>query len=167
MSASEILLLGGLIFAAAVLYTSVGHAGASGYLAAMALFGLAPTVMKPTALTMNILVCFLRCCAPSTRGACAVARTNLACRGVNPSRLHRRCHPAPRALVPCARRDSALSCRGQVFRCPRDGTESPSAVAGSIPLFPVLLAGGAVGLLSGLTGTGGGIFLSPLLMLFG
>ena len=45
-----------MIFAAAVLYTSVGHAGASGYIAAMALMGLAPDVMKPTALTLNILV---------------------------------------------------------------------------------------------------------------
>jgi uncharacterized protein len=45
-----------LIFLAALLYSSVGHAGASGYIAAMALFGLAPMVMKPTALVLNILV---------------------------------------------------------------------------------------------------------------
>src|SRR5688572_17994270 len=45
-----------LIFGAAVLYSSVGHGGASGYLAAMALCGVAPEVMKPTALTLNILV---------------------------------------------------------------------------------------------------------------
>ena len=45
-----------LIFFAALLYSSVGHAGASGYLAAMALFGLAPDVMKPTALVLNLVV---------------------------------------------------------------------------------------------------------------
>ena len=45
-----------LIFLAAALYSSVGHAGASGYLAAMALVGVAPAVMKPSALTLNILV---------------------------------------------------------------------------------------------------------------
>jgi uncharacterized membrane protein YfcA len=45
-----------LIFVAAVLYSSVGHGGASGYLAAMALFGMVPTVMKPTALFLNIIV---------------------------------------------------------------------------------------------------------------
>ena len=45
-----------LIFTAALLYSSVGHAGASGYLAAMALFGLAPASMKPAALALNILV---------------------------------------------------------------------------------------------------------------
>ena len=52
-------LLTALIFAAAVLYSSVGHAGASGYLAAMALCGVAPEVMKPTALTLNIAVALI------------------------------------------------------------------------------------------------------------
>ena len=50
------LLLTFLILIAALLYSSVGHGGASGYLAAMALFGLAPAVMKPTALVLNLLV---------------------------------------------------------------------------------------------------------------
>jgi uncharacterized membrane protein YfcA len=44
------------MFVGAVLYTSVGHAGASAYIALMALFGLAPVVMRPTALALNILV---------------------------------------------------------------------------------------------------------------
>jgi hypothetical protein len=45
-----------LIFGAALLYASVGHGGASGYLAAMALFGQAPAVMKPTARVLNLVV---------------------------------------------------------------------------------------------------------------
>src|SRR5438105_4695216 len=45
-----------LILAAAVLYSSVGHAGASGYIAVMSLFGVANAVMKPTALVLNLLV---------------------------------------------------------------------------------------------------------------
>jgi len=53
---SEVALLTVMILAAAILYSSVGHAGASGYLAAMALVGVAPDVMKPTALALNILV---------------------------------------------------------------------------------------------------------------
>jgi hypothetical protein len=53
---TEVTLLAILIFAATILYSSVGHAGASGYLAAMALVGVAPEVMKPTALALNILV---------------------------------------------------------------------------------------------------------------
>src|SRR5918998_2751346 len=56
MSTTDILILSLLILVAAALYSSVGHAGASGYLAAMALFGLAPASMKPTALCLNILV---------------------------------------------------------------------------------------------------------------
>ena len=50
------LLLAACMFLGAVLYTSVGHAGASAYIALMALFGIPPTVMRPTALALNILV---------------------------------------------------------------------------------------------------------------
>ena len=53
------LVIAALIFIVALLYSTVGHAGASGYLAAMALFGLAPAVMKPTALALNILVAII------------------------------------------------------------------------------------------------------------
>ena len=52
-------LLALLIFVVALLYSTVGHAGASGYIAAMALFGMAPLVMKPTALTLNIIVALI------------------------------------------------------------------------------------------------------------
>src|SRR3569832_578053 len=45
-----------LIFLAALLYSSVGHAGASGYLAVMAFMGVEPVIMKPAALALNILV---------------------------------------------------------------------------------------------------------------
>src|SRR5947207_15365900 len=51
--------LAALIFVVALLYSTVGHAGASGYLAVMALFGMAPLVMKPTALVLNILVALI------------------------------------------------------------------------------------------------------------
>src|ERR1043166_6010515 len=50
------ILLSSLIFVAPLLYSSVGHGGASGYLAAMALFNVPPTVMKPTALVLNLFV---------------------------------------------------------------------------------------------------------------
>lgn len=52
----ELGLLAALVLAFAALYSSGGHAGASAYLAAMALFGIDPEVMKPTALVMNIVV---------------------------------------------------------------------------------------------------------------
>src|SRR5438067_8179294 len=50
------LLIALLMFAVALLYSTVGHAGASGYLAAMALFNTPPALMRPTALTLNIIV---------------------------------------------------------------------------------------------------------------
>src|SRR5215217_3251779 len=53
---TEIILIAVLIFAAAMLYSSVGHGGASGYLAVMALFSFAPEKMRPTALILNICV---------------------------------------------------------------------------------------------------------------
>ena len=55
MTATD-LLLGVLFFIVAVLYSSVGHAGASGYIAAMALLGFAPDAVRPTALALNLLV---------------------------------------------------------------------------------------------------------------
>ncbi|MCA1641094.1 MAG: TSUP family transporter, partial [Acidobacteria bacterium] len=59
MNQTDVILLSLLVLCAAALYSSVGHGGASGYLAAMALFGLAPAVMKPTALCLNLLVASL------------------------------------------------------------------------------------------------------------
>src|SRR5437667_2849429 len=53
---ADTVLLTLLILIAALLYSTVGHGGASGYLAAMALFGLAPKEMKPTALVLNLVV---------------------------------------------------------------------------------------------------------------
>ena len=52
----SVLLLAACMFLGAALYTSVGHAGASAYIALMALFGIAPAAMRPTALALNILV---------------------------------------------------------------------------------------------------------------
>src|SRR5437868_5890290 len=54
--ADSIILFYGLLFLVAFLYASVGHGGASGYLALMAIFSVAPEVMKPTALLLNLFV---------------------------------------------------------------------------------------------------------------
>src|SRR5436190_4707785 len=56
MSAEQLVFLAAAVAIVAFLYSSVGHAGASGYIAVMTLFGLAPAVIKPTALALNILV---------------------------------------------------------------------------------------------------------------
>src|SRR6202171_630495 len=56
MDNTQLIFLGSAIAVIAFLYSSVGHAGASGYIATMTLFGLAATVIRPTALVLNILV---------------------------------------------------------------------------------------------------------------
>src|SRR3989440_7541279 len=56
MDAAHLVLLFIAVGLIAFLYSSVGHAGASGYIAMMTLWGLAPTVIRPTALVLNILV---------------------------------------------------------------------------------------------------------------
>src|SRR5881409_1611135 len=56
MGAAHFIFLFLAIGLVAFLYSSVGHAGASGYIATMTLFGVAPTIIRPTALVLNILV---------------------------------------------------------------------------------------------------------------
>ena len=56
ITANQLPLLTIAIFLVAFLYSSVGHAGASGYIAVMSLFGLSPVVIKPVVLALNILV---------------------------------------------------------------------------------------------------------------
>ncbi|MEQ1865685.1 MAG: sulfite exporter TauE/SafE family protein [Micropepsaceae bacterium] len=157
------LLLTGLIFLAATLYSSVGHAGASGYLAAMALFGLPPDVMRPTALALNILV-----------AALAVVRYTRA--GQNDWRL---LAPFAIASVPAAFLGGIIHVPPEIYR-PLVGAilaisavqfarTAQAAVAADRKTSPpppalALASGAGLGLLSGLTGTGGGIFLSPLLL---
>jgi uncharacterized membrane protein YfcA len=149
------------IFGAAVLYSSVGHGGASGYLAAMALFGLEPAMMKPAALTMNVFVTLL-----------VLLRHARA--GLFDWRLFM---PFAAASVPMAFIGGAYTINSPTYRVlvgvallfatwrllwKGDETERIQPPGPWVAL-PV---GGLLGLVSGLTGVGGGIFLSPLLLLF-
>jgi uncharacterized membrane protein YfcA len=167
VSAIEIAALAALIFAAATIYSSVGHAGASGYLAAMALFGLSPAVMRPTALTLNVLVASL--------ATLRLRRANLV--------RWRPLVPLCAASIPAAFVGGTIQLPGHWYRTlvgivllaaawrlffdPRDTIEQAAGEAARIPWGPAAVTGLLVGLLSGLTGTGGGIFLSPLLIFFG
>ena len=153
------------ILAAAVLYSSVGHAGASGYLAVLALFGLAPAVMRPTALTLNILVALIAT-VKFYRAGCfnwslfwpfaltSIPAAYLGGRLALPS-------DAYRIVVGVVLLYAAL----RMFRSARSGL--PEATPTRPPVVVALLAGAGIGLLSGLTGVGGGIFLSPLLLILG
>ena len=167
MSGTEIAALAALIFVAATVYSSVGHAGASGYLAAMALFGLSPAVMRPTALTLNVVVASL--------ATVRLRRAGLV--------RWRPLMPLCAASIPAAFVGGMIQLPGQWYRMlvgivllaaawklffdPRDPAHPASGEPARIPWRPALVTGALVGMLSGLTGTGGGIFLSPLLLFFG
>lgn len=145
------------VFAVAFLYSCVGHAGASGYIAAMTLFGLAPAVVKPTALALNILVA-------------TIASWQFRRAGHFSWKLF---WPLALASVPCAFLGGYINLPTRAFKilvglvllasAARFLFDPPAEPAANHPSLPKSLGIGAgLGLLSGLTGTGGGIFLTPL-----
>ena len=156
----NIVLLTLAILVVAFLYSSVGHAGASGYIAVMTLFALTPNVIKPAALVLNILVASIgtwqfwraghfswRLFWPFAVLAIPMAfvggYTNL------PAHMFK-------VLVGIV---LVLSAALFLFRPANDTVDREPKLIEAIPV------GGALGLLAGLTGTGGGIFLTPLLLL--
>ncbi|MEJ2469730.1 MAG: sulfite exporter TauE/SafE family protein [Desulfuromonadales bacterium] len=149
------------IFVVALMYASVGHGGASGYLAVMALFSLHPEALKPTALLLNIIV--------------AGVGTTLYCSAGQFSW---------RVFWPFVITSIPMSFLGGSFQLPpewyrpvlglvlfyaawrlfvRRKHEVYEAKAPSLPL--AMVVGGVLGFASGLIGVGGGIFLSPLMIL--
>ncbi len=158
----DALLLAALFFAAALLYSSVGHAGASAYLAAMALVGVLPETMRPTALVLNLFVATI-----------VVVRFHRA--GHLPWR-----HLLPLAIgsVPMAFIGGSIQLPGEIYRplvavvllagAVRLGTSRVSdddPAPPGVPMAAGVASGAGIGLLAGLSGTGGGIFLTPLLVL--
>ena len=152
------------MLAGAVLYTSVGHAGASAYIALMALFGTAPAAMRPTALVLNILV--------ATFTSLRYVRAGIF--------RWRVLWPPLIGALPMAFVGGMIQLPGKTYRPLIGGVLLvaaarllwPKEIRGAIvprdpPIVPGVLCGAAIGLLSGLTGTGGGIFLSPLLLFLG
>ena len=148
------------IFVVAFLYSSVGHAGASGYIAVMGLASLSPAVIKPSALVLNVLVA-----------------------SIGSWQFYRAGHFRWRLFWPFALLSIPMAFVGGALTLPthwfkilvgivlllsaanflwRPGDDEP----GAEPSLPVCLgAGGVLGLFAGLTGTGGGIFLTPLMLL--
>ena len=164
MPVSETLVIAVLFFAAAALYASVGHAGASAYLAVMGLYSFAPSVMKPTALALNILVAL-------------VATLKFYRAGLFSWRLF---WPFAVVSVPAAFIGGATTLPADWYKVVVGivlfyaavwmflSSLKPLKVAlHSPPLWAALVAGLAIGFLSGLTGVGGGIFLSPLILYLG
>ena len=151
------------IFVVAVLYASVGHAGASGYIAVMALAGIAPAVLRPTALLLNIAVATIATWQFATAGHFS----------------WRRFWPFAALAVPAAFLGGYLNLPTAAFevlvglvllfaaaRLALGGRQA-AAPRSEAPLVVALACGAVLGLLAGLTGTGGGIFLTPLLLFAG
>jgi len=146
--------------AVAFLYACVGHAGASGYIAVMALAGLPAEQIKPLALLLNTLVASVGC-------------WNFLRAGYLPWRCM---WPVYVLAIPAAflggwlalpvvwfRRLVGVVLLLSAWQLGRQLNDPPVLRE---PTPGVLLAaGGGLGLLAGLTGTGGGVFLTPLLLL--
>jgi uncharacterized membrane protein YfcA len=145
----------------AFLYSSVGHAGASGYIAVMTLLGLAPATIRPTALILNILVAsigsiqFWRAGHFRWRLFWPFALLSI------PAAYLGGYLQLPTAILKLLLGLVLLfSATRLVFRrSDPDDVHSPSDPA-------AISVGGIIGFLSGLTGTGGGIFLTPTLLFF-
>jgi len=144
----------------AVLYSSVGHGGASGYLAVMALLAVAPEVTRPTALVLNLFVA-----------------------SIGTYQFWRAGYFRWRVFWPFALGSIPFAFFGGIVQLP---TDVYKIVLGAVlclaairlavklknddnatdpPIFAGILIGAAIGLVSGMIGVGGGIFLTPLLLL--
>ncbi len=161
MELDSIIFLALLIFIAAVLYSSVGHAGASGYLAAMALFGMSPIIMKPTALTLNIIVAtiavikYLKVGRFSLQIFLPFALSSIPLAYIGGLILLPDIYYKPIigvVLIYCA------------FMFVKEATKSNYEIKPP-SLFIIIIFGAIIGFISGLVGVGGGIFLSPLLIM--
>ena len=159
----QTLVIAFFLFLGAVLYTSVGHAGASAYIAIMTIFDVPPIVIKPTALTLNIFVSFyaslryiksqlfhkslfFSLIAGSIPAAFIGGHINL------PSHIYK---PIIGVLLLL----SGIRFLIQAIQSEKTIREINKPLA--------IFIGACIGLLSGITGTGGGIFLSPLIIWLG
>lgn len=148
------------VFVVAVLYSSVGHGGASGYLAVMALMAVSPAVTRPTALMLNIFVA-------------SIAAVQFYRRGYLSWRLF---FTFSVASVPAAYLGGSIELPIGVYKILLGVALIFAAVRLAIKLRSdveikpphvayCLVIGLSIGLLSGLVGVGGGIFLTPFLLI--
>jgi len=150
------------LFVIAFLYSSVGHGGGTGYLALLALFGIAPVFMKSTALTLNVFVS-------------AIAFFSYYKAGYFKWKL---VFPFLITSIPFAYLGALMIVNPSTYKIilgifllfavarmlfvPKAVTETSE----KMPWFLALAIGAVLGLFSGMIGIGGGIILSPLIILF-
>ncbi|MCX6292068.1 MAG: sulfite exporter TauE/SafE family protein [Bacteroidetes bacterium] len=151
-----------LITLVAFLYASVGHGGASGYLALMVLFGISPVVMKSSALMLNIFVSLIAFLQYYSQGHFRIKilmpfillSIPLSFIG---ARIHVDSHLYKIILSVCLF-IATLRLLG-IFGKKKDVPER------EIPFVPAMFIGAIIGFISGMIGIGGGILLSPVLIL--
>ncbi len=158
---STFILFLALLAIVAFLYSSVGHGGASGYLAVMAIVGIVPSLMKSSALLMNLAVSLFSFFGFYRAGffkwklfwPFALASIPMAYLGgtITLSDVIYKKILAICILISIAR---------LLYQFRNEETENRE-----IPTWAALTAGGIIGLLSGMMGIGGGIILSPLMLL--
>ena len=158
---SNFLLFLPLLAIVAFLYSSVGHGGASGYLAVMAIMGIAPALMKSSALIMNLAVSLFSFFGFYRAGffkwklfwPFALASIPMAYLGGTMTlsdAIYKK------MLAVCI----LISIARLLYQFKNEETENRE-----IPLWTGLTTGGIIGLLSGMIGIGGGIILSPVMLL--
>lgn len=155
-----------LFFVTAVLYAAVGLGGGSGYLAVMELMGIAPEIMRPVSLALNTLVAgigawkHVRAVQFSARLFWPIALMPIPLAFIGgrltlPGTLY---HAIVGVVLLYAAARLWLSTNGKAGSGRKTAVFSP---------WTVRIAGAAIGLISGLGGMGGGVFLGPLLLLSG
>jgi len=159
MEVAEILIVLA-VFAVAVLYSSVGHGGASGYLAVMALLAVSPEVTRPTALILNLFVA-------------SIAFIQFYRAGHFDWKIFL---PFAAGSIPFAFLGGMIHLPTTVYKIILGVTLMLAAIRLAInlksesephapPIWLCLLIGAVLGFVSGLVGVGGGIFLTPILLL--
>jgi hypothetical protein len=155
-----------LVLSVAFLYSSVGFGGASGYLAAMSLFAISTQLMAGTALTLNILVASIAFVAYWREGYFSgrlllpfLLTSVPAAFAGGYIRVHDEVYLMLLYL--------ALAYVGARLLFLNDFGRRRTEVGQTYSLPAILVSGAAIGLVSGIVGLGGGIFLSPLIVLTG
>jgi len=165
--------LAAAVFTVAAVYASVGHAGATGYIAVMTLWGISPELIRPTALVLNVLVAAIGTVQFARAGhldrrllvPLVVAGAPAAALGgwlTLPTRAFEMVVAAGLAAAAVRLVRDAVAAAGTGRAADTEPSRLPAGGAAQGMLLAAI--GGSVGLLSGLTGIGGGVFLSPLLL---
>ena len=162
MEFQAIALISVAVFVMATLYSTVGHGGGSGYLAILALAAIAPEQMRPTALLLNVAVS-------------SIATWKFVATGTFRKDLF---VPLVCASIPASFIGGYIEIPTQIYKPAVGVVLLYAAIRLFVPvkggeqtkkpiLFIALLAGATIGFASGIIGVGGGIFLSPFILLLG